>query len=490
MHGPPGRLSRAGYLKPMIPQFIWHAAGEIAYASAMSHRIVLAMAFALVAAPLRAADPTLPPGAALRLGDARFRAGGEVHELHFSQDGSELTSRVGIENDRSRNTLWDVKSGLPLAITTGPRPPGSRVRWSATDIPETSLGITIGDDGVPVVRDFHAKKDVARLTGHFARASAVAVSPDGKRIATASADGLIRIWDAATFRPLHEPAGHLAAVRSMELAPDGRTLLTVGNDRTVRIWDLVAGKERRAIAIPPDSRPAFSADGGAVCIPTSNGDLFRDLVTGLEITSPVLKGTPPLLKWDRFALSPDGRNIAVGRSDGTIDLLESASLQVRRTLSAHDGACRDVLFTPDGTRLISAGADHCVYVWPVRVRDVPLAAEMKRETDAAALWNQMAYGRGSESYPAMARLAAEPAAAVAMAKRCLKPGGAANPVADSRAVELLESLGTLEARTLLRELAEDDSDSARTRESRAALTRLGDAKYSRDGIRTIGGTRP
>jgi hypothetical protein len=474
----------------MIPQFGWHATADSGYVPAMSHRIGLALWFALVGTALRAADPTLPPGASLRLGDARFRAGGGVYELHFSHDGTELTSRVGIENDRCRSTLWDVKSGLPLAITTGPRPPGTRVRWSATDIPETSLGIQIGDDGVPVVRDFAAKKDVARLTGHFARVSAVAVSPDGTKLATASADGLIRIWDAATFRPLYEPAGHTAAVRSLELAPDGRTLLTVGHDRTVRIWDLVTGKERRAFAIPASSHPVFSADGAAVCIPTASGDTFRDLVTGLEITSPVAKGTVPLLKLGRLAISPDGRTVAVGSSDGTIDLYESASFQVRRTLAAHDGPCRDLLFTPDGTRLISAGADHCVYVWPVRVRDVALSAELKRETDAVALWNQMAYGRGGESYLAMARLAADPAAALAMAKRCLKPGAVTHPVADARAVELLESLGSLEARVLLREMANDESHTARTRESRAALTRLGDAVYSRDGIRTIGGTKP
>src|SRR5262249_3085629 len=162
---------------------------------------------------------------------------------------------------------------------------------------------------------------------------------------------------------------------SLELAPDGRSLLTVGNDRTVRIWDLATGKERRTFAVPADSRPAFSADAAAVCIPTAGGDVFRALVTGLEITSPVIKGTAVWPKLERFAVSPDGRTVALGRSDGTIDLCETASLQVRRTLAGHDGPCREMLFTPDGSRLISAGADHCVYVWPVRVRDMPMDEE-------------------------------------------------------------------------------------------------------------------
>jgi hypothetical protein len=187
------------------------------------------------------------------------------------------------------------------------------------------------------------------------------------------------------------------------------------------------------------------------------------------------------------ALSPDRRTLAIGGRNGAIELWETRSLQVRRTLPGHGTSCRDLAFTPDGARLVSAADDHCVLVWPVRVRDVPLAAGLRRETDAARLWNRMAYGSGKESYPAMARLAADPAAAVRMARFCLKPGGVANPIADARAVELLEAVGTPAARALLRELAREDLDGPRMRAARAALDRLGEPPLNPDGIRTIGG---
>jgi hypothetical protein len=269
-------------------------------------------------------------------------------------------------------------------------------------------------------------------------------------------------------------------------------------DRTARIWDLATGRERRAFAIPDGSLPLFSADGAALRIRSGEKEIVRDLVTGLEITSGVPRNTDALAVVKLalrhvgipIALSPDGRTFAIGRRDGSIDLLEIAALQIRRTLIGHAGPCRDLVFTPDGTRLASAGADHTVLIWPVRLRDVRLTAELRRETNASTLWNRMAYGVGMESYPAMARLAADPAAAVKMARACLKPSGVANPIADARAVELLESIGSLEARALLRELAEDETDAVRVRESRSALARLGDVRYSRDGVRTIGGTKP
>jgi HEAT repeat protein len=102
----------------------------------------------------------------------------------------------------------------------------------------------------------------------------------------------------------------------------------------------------------------------------------------------------------------------------------------------------------------------------------------------------MAYGQGPQSYAAMARLAADPPAAAAMARFCLKPGSAANPIADARAVELLEAIGTPQALRLLRDLAEWEEDGPRRREASAALNRLGGLPYRRDGIRTIGGTQP
>src|SRR5581483_4106339 len=107
---------------------------------------------------------------------------------------------------------------------------------------------------------------------------------------------------------------------------------------------------------------------------------------------------------------------------GGVELVEVATGRVRRRLAGHPGGCFDLTFTPDGRRLLSAGADHSALVWGVRVQDVPLSAELRRETNAARLWDQMTDADAAAAYAAMGRLAADPAAAVRMARLRLRPG--------------------------------------------------------------------
>ncbi|MBN9523601.1 hypothetical protein J0H58_34670 [bacterium] len=444
------------------------------------------LALAALAARAPAAD--LPPGAVRRLGEARFRAGGAVAELVFSADGSELVSHVpGPDGDRV--TVWDAATGERLRTGVPPRTAGARVRWGASAVPGTDLGVVIGLDGTAVVRDFAAKQDRAKLSGHAARVTAVAASPDGRRLATASADGLIRTWDARTFRPLSTPSGHLGPVRSVEVSPDGRLALTVGADRSARVWDVATGREVRAYPLDEGGAATFTPDGAAVKLRTAERVLTRDLLTGLETARYDLPHVdlftgPRLLTGACLALSPDGRVLALGRAGGEVELIETATLGVRRRLTGAGPRCRDAAFTPDGTRLLTAGPGDGVLVWPVRVRDVPLTTELKRETSAAKLWDRLASPDAETAYAAMARLAADPVAAARMAR--LRLGAPADVLTATRGVELLEALNTPDARGLLRDLADGGARSAAR-----ALARLGDAREPPgDIIRTTGGTAP
>ena len=80
------------------------------------------------------------------------------------------------------------------------------------------------------------------LRGHNKAVTSVALSPDGKLLATASDDATVQLWD---FSDRAQPAkigpplmGHQDAVTSVAFSPDGRTLASVSDDRTLRLWDL------------------------------------------------------------------------------------------------------------------------------------------------------------------------------------------------------------------------------------------------------------
>jgi WD40 repeat protein len=91
----------------------------------------------------------------------------------------------------------------------------------------------------------------------------LAVSPDGRLLATAGADGVVRLRDARTWALRRALRGHTDAVNSVDFNGDGTELVTTSRDHDVRIWDVATGRLERLLRwhFGPVADAAFSADG-------------------------------------------------------------------------------------------------------------------------------------------------------------------------------------------------------------------------------------
>ncbi|MEV5410559.1 pentapeptide repeat-containing protein, partial [Thermopolyspora sp. NPDC052614] len=103
---------------------------------------------------------------------------------------------------------------------------------------ENTFGAALPDHGLPFLHLASSRHTVS---------VAMAYSPDGTHLATASDDRTIRIWDPATGTHLRTLEGHTSAINALAYSPDGTHLATAGSDRTIRIWDPATGTHLRTL---------------------------------------------------------------------------------------------------------------------------------------------------------------------------------------------------------------------------------------------------
>jgi eukaryotic-like serine/threonine-protein kinase len=117
----------------------------------------------------------------------------------------------------------------------------------------------------------------ASQLGHKNSIHDLASSPDGKILATASADRTVILWDRKSLECLSQLYGHTGDVASVAFSPDGRTLATGGHDRLVRLWDLASGVEIASLGghTGPVAYLLFSPDGLTLASAATKGEGFE-----------------------------------------------------------------------------------------------------------------------------------------------------------------------------------------------------------------------
>lgn len=189
-------------------------------------------------------------------------------------------------------------------------------------------------------------------------------SADGRRIVTGSNDGVVRVWDAQTGRQQLSLRGHGADVWSAVMSPDGRLIASGSHDRTIRIWDAHTGEPLKALLGHTAAvvHVAFSPDGRFLVSASENGDNTArvwDVETGQNVL--VLRGHSSGVRFAGF--SPDGRQIVTTSNDNTARLWDANSGQCLTVLKGHDNQVLSAAFSPDGTRLATASDDNTTRLW-------------------------------------------------------------------------------------------------------------------------------
>jgi len=241
-----------------------------------------------------------------------------VHSVAFSPDGKTLASG----NWDHTIILWDVETRQPIG--------------QPLTVSNNVLSIAFSKDGKIlassssteiILWDVETRRPLGPpLTGHASEISSVALSPDGKTLASGSYDKTIILWNAETRRPLGQPlTGHAREVYSVAFSPNGRILASGSSDQTIILWDME---------------------------------------TRQPIGQPLIGHTDSVLS---VAFSPDGKTLASSSYDNTIILWDVETRQpIGQPLTVpNDVYVLSIAFSPNGETLASLGSG-TIILWDMR----------------------------------------------------------------------------------------------------------------------------
>ncbi len=269
-----------------------------------------------------------------------------AERLVISPDGAVLALW-----DHSEITLWDARNGeLKERISTRERPVSKATYYPVvfTASPDWSFFCTSDAEKI-FVWDRAARSLAMEMAGHPGGTLGMCFSADGKSFGTGGwLDFQARVWNWESKNPWAVVTNHKAWVSSVAFSPDGQTFASASADHTVRLWDLKERKEKAVLRGHTDEvwSLAYSPDGERIVSGSRGGELsfWRARPRSPE---------PTLVEGDFLAASfaPDSRTLTTASTSGKIQRWDSATLrELSQTSVPVEGAASTIL-SQDGSML-------------------------------------------------------------------------------------------------------------------------------------------
>src|SRR5262245_10756572 len=240
-----------------------------------------------------------------------------------------------------------------------------------------------GDYMVRVFEVASTDKLVRTFQGHQSQITGLAFSPDGETLASASMDQNVRLWSMRPVDSHKSFEGHTNFVWSAVMRLDGKQIASGGADRTVRLWDTSTGKQQHELKGHqlPVTTVVYSPNGQIVV--SCGGDKLLkawDANTG----QPLRDFTGHEAAVMAAAYSSDGSRIISGAADRLVKLWDAAAGKELATMKGHRSAVSAVAMRYDGKTAASGGADGIVYFWDLEKKE-PIAHFTAHSGGVAAL---------------------------------------------------------------------------------------------------------
>ncbi len=444
--------------------------------------------------------------------------------LAFSPDGKTLAWAIGGWGPTAK--LWNLTTKKEWASLRGHK---DRVDCLAFS-PDGKTLASGSSDATVRLWEVATGKERATFRGHTHIVKSVAFSPDGRLVASGSVDSAVKLWDATTGKEKATLKGHRFTVWSVAFSPDGKTLASgsLGDpgrlvdpgrppSGDLKLWDVATAKERATIRAHEGdiSSVVFSPDGRMLASGAGDDTIkLWDPVTGKERAT--LKGHAEPVEC--VAFSPDGKTLASASADRTVRLWDLIKLEATRSFGAKNAPLRPPEEIKEGLpQPVLLTARELEGLWADLARDDAARAyqsiwtmvSARKETTAflkkhlqpvsspdpqriARLITDLSNDRSPIREKAMKELGklgelAEPALRSTLGgkpsldvrrrlERLLQK--LEQPVTDPqqlrslRAIEVLEHIGSAQARELLQCLAKGATEARLTQEARVSMERL------------------